>query len=134
MRYEYDVRGDLVAVTDRDDNTTQFVYRSAAAHYLEQVIDPLGRTGVRTEYDAQGRLHQVIDAAGNPVQFVYDPANSLETVTDALGNTTTSEYDARGNILTRDRRPRRHHPADVRRRQQQAHRDRPARPDHHLHL
>ena len=101
IRYQYDARGDLVAVTDRTDNTTQFVYRSDRPHYLEQVIDPLGRTGVRTEYDAQGRLSRLIDAAGNPVQLAYDPANLVATVTDALGNTTTEEYDARGNISPR---------------------------------
>ncbi|MHB8861524.1 MAG: putative Ig domain-containing protein [Pirellulaceae bacterium] len=100
MRYEYDARGDLVAVTDREDNTTRFVYRTAPAHYLEQVIDPLGRTGVRAAYDAHGRLLQTIDALGNAVEFVHDAANSLETVKDQLGNVTTFEYDARGNILT----------------------------------
>jgi large repetitive protein len=65
--YEYDARGDLVSVTDRTSNTTQFVYLSSPAHFLDKVIDPLGRTGVRTEYNAQGRLVKLLDAAGNPV-------------------------------------------------------------------
>ena len=36
IRYQYDARGDLVAVTDRTGNTTQFVYRSSPAHYLDK--------------------------------------------------------------------------------------------------
>jgi RHS repeat-associated protein len=100
IQYQYDPNGDLVAVTDRDGNTTQFIYGSSRSHYLTQVIDPLGRTGVRTEYDDQGRLNKMIDAAGNPVQLSYDPTHSLETVTDALGNPTTYEYDDLGNVVT----------------------------------
>jgi len=99
IRYQYDVRGDLIAVTDRMGNKTQFVYRSSPKHYLDKVIDPLGRTGVRTEYDAQGRLSSIIDAAGNPSRFSYDPTHLLNTVTDPLGNTTAVEYDARGNTV-----------------------------------
>jgi YD repeat-containing protein len=98
--YQYDANGDLVAVTDRDHNVTRFGYSSTQPHYLEQVIDPLGRTGARTEYDAQGRLMKVVDAAGNPVQMSYDSTRSTETVQDALGNPTTYEYDDRGNIVT----------------------------------
>jgi RHS repeat-associated protein len=101
IRYQYDARGDLIGVTDRTNNQTQFAYRSTPAHYLETIIDPLGRTGVRTEYDAQGRLIKIFDAAGNPAQFTYDPAQLVNTVTDALGNTTTEVYDERGNTLRR---------------------------------
>src|SRR5262249_804138 len=99
VKYRYDRNGDLVAVTDRTNNTTQFGYRQAPAHYLDQVIDPLGRTGVRTEYDAQGRLTKLVDAAGNPVQTAYDPTHLLATITDQLGNKTTAEYDDRGNTV-----------------------------------
>ena len=99
ISYQYDASGNLVAVTDRTGNTTQFVYLSTPAHYLDKVIDPLGRTGVRTDYDAQGRLTRTIDAAGNSIQFTYDPTHSLQTVTDQNGNATTYEYDSRGNIV-----------------------------------
>ena len=73
ISYTYDGNGDLATVTDRQGNVTQFVYNAARAHYLDHIIDPLGRTGVRTEYDDQGRLTSVIDAAGNSVQIHYDP-------------------------------------------------------------
>jgi YD repeat-containing protein len=42
VRYEYDAAGDLIAVTDRENNRTQFVYRTDRPHYLDRVIDPSG--------------------------------------------------------------------------------------------
>jgi RHS repeat-associated protein len=100
VHYAYDAKGDLVSVTDRQGNVTQFVYAAPRPHYLTSIIDPLGRTGVRTEYDDQGRLIQMIDAAGKAVQLAYDPTHSTQTVVDALGNPTTFEYDERGNVVT----------------------------------
>jgi RHS repeat-associated protein len=100
IAYQYDTRGDLVAVTDRQNNVTQLEYRTDHAHYLDKITDPLGNVGVRTDYDANGRLVHVIDAADKAVALFYDPDHSVETVTDQLGNPTTYEYDAFGNIVT----------------------------------
>ncbi|GEM_PF-1525877 len=100
VRYQYDAQRDLVGVTDRMNNTTRFVYRPNPAHYLQEVIDPLGRTGARTEFDAQGRMIGITNAAGNTAQVSFDPGSSTETVLDALSNPTTYEYDTRGNIVT----------------------------------
>jgi RHS repeat-associated protein len=100
VKYEYDSKGDLVAVIDRDGNTTKYEYNSTQSHYLDKIIDPLGREAVKTEYDAQGRLKKTTNAGGNGVEFVYDPENSIQVVKDALGNATTYEYDARGNVVT----------------------------------
>jgi RHS repeat-associated protein len=100
VRYRYDARGDLVSVTDREGNETRFVYAELRrAHYLTEVIDPLGRSGVRSEYDEQGRLVTLIDADGQAVRLTHDPEHSLETVRDALGYPTTFEYDQRGNVV-----------------------------------
>jgi YD repeat-containing protein len=101
VRYGYDAHSDLVAVTDAEGNVTQFIYNEPRrVHFLTEVIDPLGRSGVRTEYDDQGRLVTLIDADGNPVGLAHDPDNFIETITDAAGNTTTFEYDIRGNVVT----------------------------------
>ena len=100
VRYGYDSNGDLVSVTDRDGNTTGFVYDGVRVHFLDQIIDPLGRAAVRTEYDENGRLKKSANSAGNGVEFSYDPLNSIETIKDALGNPTTFEYDTRGNVVT----------------------------------
>src|SRR5690606_10474962 len=98
--YAYDLPGDLVLVVDRDNNSTRFRYEQPGRpHYLTEVVDPLGRTGVRVEYDDQGRLITLRDADGHPVRLVHDPENALETVVDALGNPTTFEYDVRGNVV-----------------------------------
>jgi RHS repeat-associated protein len=99
-RYEYDVDGDLVAATDIDGNVTRFVYRTNPRHYMDRVIDPLGRTGLRSEYDAEGRLVRLFEGSGQPVEFSYDPDNFLNTVRDALGHPTTFEYDQQGNVVT----------------------------------
>jgi YD repeat-containing protein len=116
IRYAYDAAGDLVSVTDAEGNVTRMVYdtsyddplfpgtgdigRTKRSHFLREIIDPLGRSGVKSEYDADGRLKQLVDANGNPVEMLYDPTNSIQRVKDALGNTTTYEYDDRGNVLT----------------------------------
>jgi large repetitive protein len=98
--YGYDPKGDLVSVKDRDGNETKFHYDATRSHYLDKIIDPLGREAVKTEYDEAGRLKKTANSSGNGVEFVYNPNNSLETVKDALGNATTFEYDSRGNVVT----------------------------------
>lgn len=100
IEYGYDARGDLVRVTDREQNATQFVYRNDIPHYLEEIIDPLGRTGIRTEYDENRRLTAMVDADGNQTQLEHGLTDHTETIYDPLGNPTTYEYDNRGNILT----------------------------------
>lgn len=100
ITYQYDALGDLIAVTDREGNVTRFDYNDDRPHYLEEIIDSLGRSGVRSEYDDQGRLTRMIDADGNPVELLYDPDNDIQQVRDQLGNITTYVYDARGNVLT----------------------------------
>ena len=104
ITYDYDENGDLVSVTDRAGNTTQFDYSEERAHYLEEVIDPLGRSGVRSEYGKDGRLTRILDAAGAPLAFAYDPENFIQTSTEVLDEAgtlavTIVEQDARGNIL-----------------------------------
>jgi RHS repeat-associated protein len=99
IKYEYDAKGDLVAVTDRDGNTTKYEYNSTQSHYLDKIIDPLGREAVKTEYDAQGKLKKTTNVTGGGVEFVYDPENSIQVIKDALGNATTYEYDARGSVV-----------------------------------
>jgi RHS repeat-associated protein len=100
IRYEYDAQGDLVSVTDREKNTTRMEYNTTRKHYLDKIIDPLGRTGVRNEYGSDGRLKEIMDVNGKAVEMSYDPNNSRQTVLDQLGHATVYEYDSRGNILT----------------------------------
>ncbi|MDX1929688.1 MAG: putative Ig domain-containing protein [Pirellulaceae bacterium] len=100
VKYTYDAKGDLANVIDRMGNVTKFTYRTDRPHYLDSVIDPLGRTGAKAVYGPDGRLTGTRDANGNGPTVSYDPDNSLVTTTDALGNKTISEYDSRGNVVS----------------------------------
>jgi YD repeat-containing protein len=100
VKYEYDTKGDLVAVKDREENRTQFKYEDEdRPHFLTEVIDPLGRSGVKTEYDDKGRLKQVINGADIPINIEYNPEESIQIVRDVYNNPTIYRYDERGNVL-----------------------------------
>ncbi|NET90612.1 MAG: RHS repeat protein, partial [Kamptonema sp. SIO1D9] len=99
IKYEYDREGDLVGVIDRSGNRTGFEYDEERKHYLTEIIDPLGRSGVRSEYDEEGRLKRIIDVNGNPIELTYDTDNSTQTVKDTYGNDTFYVYDSFGNVI-----------------------------------
>ncbi|MEG5045908.1 putative Ig domain-containing protein [Microcoleus sp. B4-C1] len=100
VKYEYDAKGDLVAVKDRENNATRFEYEDEdRPHFLTEVIDSLGRSGVKTEYDDSGRLKQVINGADVPINIEYKPEESVQVVKDVYGNPTIYKYDTRGNVL-----------------------------------
>ncbi|MDZ8070038.1 MAG: putative Ig domain-containing protein [Nostoc sp. DedQUE08] len=99
IRYDYNAQGDLVSVTDREGNTTRMEYDQDRKHYLDKIIDPLGRTGVKNEYGDDGRLKEIIDVNGKAVEMSYDPNNSRQVVKDTRGYSTTYIYDERGNVL-----------------------------------
>jgi RHS repeat-associated protein len=52
------------------------------------------------EVDAGGRLLSVTDELGNETTSTYDAFNMPLTRTDELGNTTAWSYDAKGNLKT----------------------------------
>jgi RHS repeat-associated protein len=102
VEYSYDNKGDLVAVKDQSNATVQFTYLTdpkAPEHYLDQVIDPLGRTAAKTEFDEQGRIKKVIDAEGKVIEYDFDTESRIQKVTDQLGNTTIIENDDQGNVI-----------------------------------
>ncbi|HXG08649.1 MAG TPA: hypothetical protein VNK04_02575, partial [Gemmataceae bacterium] len=105
IRYQYDGYGDLVAVIDQMDFQTQFRYNTARVtgqsgahpHYLETVIDPLGRIVRSVEYGEDGRLKTLI-VNGQPIRVTYDLGQRLQTITDPLGRVTAVVSDERGNV------------------------------------
>ncbi len=103
LRYEYDPATDnLVAVYDQLNNITQLVYgQPGFPHYLTEVIDPLGRRGIKNEYDDEGRLTASVDAQGNRIEFDRDIDARQEIITDRLGFPTVLYYDDRGNVILR---------------------------------
>ena len=99
IKYSYNAQGELVGVTDRTGNTTTMEYKSIRPHYLSKVVDPLGRSASRTEYDDQGRIKRILDADGNALDLSYDPTARVQVVKDPLGNSTTRVFDERGNVI-----------------------------------
>ncbi|MDR3108366.1 MAG: hypothetical protein LBU65_01585, partial [Planctomycetaceae bacterium] len=102
VEYKYDTLGNLIAVTDQHGDTVQFTYltdENAPQHYLDKVIDPLGRTAAKTEFDEQGRIKKVIDADGKTIEYDFNTEARIQKVTDQLGNTTIIENDERGNVI-----------------------------------
>ena len=99
ISFEYDEHGDLVSVLDREENMTQFDYREDIPHYLEKITDPLGRTGVRSEYDEEGRLMGIDNETSGERTFEYDLENFSSGVMDSFGNTIGIEYDEFGKVI-----------------------------------
>jgi RHS repeat-associated protein len=69
-RYTYDVRGNLISVTDPNGNVTAYVY------------------------DDFGRLQRQTSPVSGATTYTYDSAGNVLTTTDANGAVTTRTYDA----------------------------------------
>ena len=99
IRYAYDERGNLVSVTDQEDLVTSYSYLTSPTHFLERIVDPLGRDSLQAAFDDSGRLSSTTDALGGSSQQVFDVESLTGTFTDANGNVTTLLHDERGNVL-----------------------------------
>ena len=100
IQYQYDGAGDLVAVNDLTGVEVTYTYSSERSHFLESVIDPLGREVNRINYNADGRLESIRDVRGAEVGSTFDPDNFVGEVIDPLGNVFLYEYDDFGNIVS----------------------------------
>ena len=96
LTYAYDARGDLRSFTDQVTNVTQYLYSTARAHYLTNIIDALGRNALRLEYDSAGRLVGIRDALGNLTSQDFPDPNTA-VFKDANGHTNIVRYDDNGN-------------------------------------
>jgi YD repeat-containing protein len=116
--------GALVALIDRNGNTTQLAYD--ASHRLAVVTDAAGRhlnfnypdsssplvSSVTTDvglslsyvYDTQGRLSQMTKTDNTAISFQYDANSNISAVLDANGKILESHiYDALHRGLTSSR-------------------------------
>ncbi|HKQ39002.1 MAG TPA: Ig-like domain-containing protein, partial [Verrucomicrobiae bacterium] len=100
MSYEYDGKGNRTRIRDPLDHQTLMDY-----NYLNQAtltIDARNNPSVSDYHDGEagenrtGNLISTIDAAGNETQYTYDSRNRLDTITDALLNTTKYVYYSAG--------------------------------------
>ena len=117
ITYEYE-GGDLTRSIDREDFVIEYRYLTSNPHYLDEVIDSLGRIAVRNNYDEFGRLEgqenplngrgatfdslyapglsRIVDTDGNETFIRYDSVGRVIETIDALGRSTRSEYGPNG--------------------------------------
>lgn len=100
--YGYNGLGELISVTDPSGVEVTLTYHADPAHYLDEIIDPLGRTGVQYEYDAEGRLAAIIDENGNRSEQTWDLGGFMGTLSNYRGDITTIQYNARGNVISEE--------------------------------
>jgi len=125
-RWNYDAVGNLVSTIDAGGNKITYTYDSAnrrtkakfsdgtsqtwAYNAIGQVTQTTTPDGliVTNEYDAMGRTNATTRtmkknsqaASASTMRVTYDVAGRRTSVTDALGRTTTYEYNARNQVTT----------------------------------
>jgi RHS repeat-associated protein len=102
--YAYDSFGNLASVT-YPGITTPAQYTYNTAHLYTGGTDPRGNALPSTTYDTSGRLQTVTDALSQTTSYAYNVAGNTTTTTyppDANGNTGTATmvYDSYGMLLT----------------------------------
>lgn len=95
--HKFDATGRVVSVTDRKQNTTQYVYDSATGR-LGRIIDPIGLETV-FRYNATGRVNEIEDPAGRVTMLEYDTQGNLTRLTDPDLSTRSFDYDSRHNLI-----------------------------------
>ena len=97
VSYGYNAGGDLTTVNDTRGLTWTYVYTSVtlttgqARHLLHEVIDPDGKTVVKTFYDSQARAERQEDGLGREmVDITYD---GNDRVVSEAGVVVTDTYN-----------------------------------------
>ena len=98
--YTRDSAANLKSVTDRVGNPTTMKYENGEyPHYLTSIVDARGVQATRNDYDENGRLIKITDAAGKVTVLDHTHISSQqEIVTDRRGTQTQINYDDYGNV------------------------------------
>ncbi|TWT56318.1 tRNA nuclease WapA precursor [Allorhodopirellula solitaria] len=104
-RYEYNSAGELSQSIDREGNQTTYRYlqilsENSREHYLDEVVDPLGRVGAKAIYGDDGRLTSLVNVNGIQISLVHDLENSQERIVDGNGNPEFLEYNNFGSVTS----------------------------------
>jgi YD repeat-containing protein len=78
--YEYDVQGQLVAMTDPNENRTEMIYEYGNIIELTKKGDSEDIVTVFA-YDAQGNLTKITDPRGKETTMNYDDFNLISQIT-----------------------------------------------------
>lgn len=97
LDYGYDAASRLTSIKDALGNTQEYTLDARGNHTETRIKDAAGvlRNTQRAVYDDLDRVLQAIGSQASQVtRFAYDSLGNIHTQTDALGNTTTNNYDA----------------------------------------
>ncbi|MCA9186710.1 MAG: RHS repeat-associated core domain-containing protein [Planctomycetales bacterium] len=109
--YQYDNSGDLVSVTNRENEQTTLYYSIdengapfSPAHFLSRIEGPGGVRILQATFTPDGKLESLTDGAESSASFTYDLGSTnggtIETVTN--NGTDTQVYrNARGDVERR---------------------------------
>jgi RHS repeat-associated protein len=105
LKYEYDLAGNKISVTDALDRVTRMEYNSLGK--VTKITDAKGFT-LTYEYDKNGNLSKQTDEAGAVTQYIADanenitkiiyPNGGVEEFTFDKNNNKLSQKDRNGNI------------------------------------
>jgi RHS repeat-associated protein len=115
VKFGYSAAGDLETVTDALGGVTKYGYD--AQHRITSITDPRGNVILKNVYDGSGRIVEqrdglehlwkleyvpgetvVTEPQGGKRKYGFDGQSRVVSETDQLGHTTTTSYDAAGNV------------------------------------
>ncbi len=98
--YTYDAEGDLTSVTT-PDVATPMTYEYFPGHLFRRGTDSRGNPEATNTYFADGRLQSVTDAMGKTTSYTYDLANNITTtIHPDNSGTTIQRFDSNGLMLS----------------------------------
>ncbi|WP_428413399.1 hypothetical protein, partial [Legionella sp.] len=102
LHYDYDERQRLHQVSrDLGDGKTYWItYDYAGDSNRISTVKQSDGTRLSIDYDAQGRVHQLIDGEGRSTTYCYESGHT--TLTNSLGESWTYFYDERDRLITVD--------------------------------
>jgi len=98
-RYEYDAAGNLASVT-LPTVATPLTFTYDSSHLLKAATDARGNHAALTTYYPDGRLQSLTVALGNTTSYSYSVGTNTTYVTNPDGGVITSTADSNGNLLS----------------------------------
>lgn len=99
--FTYDAAHRLTDITDTLNGKIHYTLDNMGNRTQEDILDANG-TVVKTHsrvYDALNRLAQDIGAYNQTTQYQYDPNGNLTQITDAAGHSTQQQYDSLDRLI-----------------------------------